>query len=178
MALLIGQLKIWQETGRERGEVTRSKRTWAGSQTQVRCRASAHGMHGLPTELNGAPMFCNFSIVACILSYKYLCTQMQQINFQSPYNDQKVDKLQQKTMHVHWFCKRFKYTVTPVSHGSLLNWQYLICMSIKVKGGQKCFLAMDVLCKPGHKAPHCHAANLLSGHLQDTLKLPQAHISN
>ena len=42
------QLKIWQETGGERGGVTRSKGTRAGSRTQVHCRA-------LPTELNGAP---------------------------------------------------------------------------------------------------------------------------
>ena len=49
--LMIEQLKIWQE--RER--VTRSKGTQAGSRTQVRCRASAHGTRALPTEPNGAP---------------------------------------------------------------------------------------------------------------------------
>ena len=31
------------------------KGTQARSQTRVRCRASAHGTHALPTELNGAP---------------------------------------------------------------------------------------------------------------------------
>ena len=35
----------------ERGGVTRSKGTLAGSQTQVRCRASAHGTPIMPTEL-------------------------------------------------------------------------------------------------------------------------------
>ena len=38
----------------ERGEETRSKGAWVGSQTRVRCRASAHGTHALPTELNSA----------------------------------------------------------------------------------------------------------------------------
>ena len=42
MALLIEQLRIWQETGRERGGVTRCKGTQARSWTRVRCRASAH----------------------------------------------------------------------------------------------------------------------------------------
>ena len=60
MALLKGQLKIWQETGGERGEVTRSKATRAGSWTQACCRASAHGTRALPTELNCAPLYFIF----------------------------------------------------------------------------------------------------------------------
>ena len=40
---------------RKRRGVTRSKGTRAGSRTQVRCRASAHGSRTLPTELCGAP---------------------------------------------------------------------------------------------------------------------------
>ena len=55
MALLIEQLKIWQETGGGRGGVTRSKGTQAGTRTRLHCRASAHGTHTLPTELNSAP---------------------------------------------------------------------------------------------------------------------------
>ena len=51
MALLKVQLKILQETGGKRGGVTQSKGTWARSRTQVRCRASAHGAHALPTEV-------------------------------------------------------------------------------------------------------------------------------
>ena len=35
--------------------MTRSKGTLAGSRPRVRCRASAHGAHALPTELNRAP---------------------------------------------------------------------------------------------------------------------------
>ena len=48
-------LKIWQESGEEKGGVTRSKGTRAGSRTRVRCRASAHGARALPTELHGTP---------------------------------------------------------------------------------------------------------------------------
>ena len=56
MALLIEQLKIRRERGRERGGgMTCSKGTQARSRTQVRCRASAHGTCALPTELNGTP---------------------------------------------------------------------------------------------------------------------------
>ena len=67
MALMIAHVKIWQETGGERGGVTRSKGTWAGSRTQVRCRASAHGTQGLPTELNGAPHNCLITVSAVSL---------------------------------------------------------------------------------------------------------------
>ena len=37
------------------------KGTRAGSRTRVRCRASAHGAHALPTELNGPPSHTIFS---------------------------------------------------------------------------------------------------------------------
>ena len=53
---LLKVLNIWQETGGE----TCSKGTRAGSQTQVCCRASAHGAHALPTELNSTPLPCFF----------------------------------------------------------------------------------------------------------------------
>lgn len=65
-----------------------------------------------------------------------------------------------------------------IGDGSLLNLQYLVCMSIKVKGGLKTFLAMEVLCKPDTR-PHTAMLPIFqSGHLQDTCKIPQAHISN
>ena len=44
-----------RERERERGGMTCSKGTQARSGTQVCCRASAHGMRALPTELNCAP---------------------------------------------------------------------------------------------------------------------------
>ena len=47
IALSTGQIAIWQETGWERGGVTRSED-----------KASAHGMPTLPTELNSAPWGC------------------------------------------------------------------------------------------------------------------------
>ena len=55
---MIEELKIWQETGKRRWGVTHSKGTQAGSQTQVCCRASAHGC-AVPTELNSAPACTN-----------------------------------------------------------------------------------------------------------------------
>ena len=57
MALLIKKLKIWQETGRERGRVTRSKEVEPRSAAEP---AEAHGTCALPTELNGAPHFIYF----------------------------------------------------------------------------------------------------------------------
>ena len=61
--LFIGQLKIWQETGRERegGGVTRSKGTWARNWTQVCCRTSSHRTRALPTELNSTPILRFFN---------------------------------------------------------------------------------------------------------------------
>ena len=58
MALLIVQLKRWQETGRERGGVTHGKGTQAGTRTRVHCseeKASVRGTPALPTELNSTP---------------------------------------------------------------------------------------------------------------------------
>ena len=49
---LYWQYSLKSVTG-NRGGVTRSKGTWAGSRTRVHCRASAHGSHTLPTELSG-----------------------------------------------------------------------------------------------------------------------------
>ena len=58
LALLIVQLK--DSDRKQRGGVTNSKGTRAGSQTRVRCRASAHGTRMLPTELSSAPSFIFF----------------------------------------------------------------------------------------------------------------------
>ena len=61
LALLIEQLKTWQETGWERGGVTRSKGPQARTRIQVRCskdKASVHRMPALPSELDGAHLFC------------------------------------------------------------------------------------------------------------------------
>ena len=61
MVLMIVQLKRVTGNG-ERGRVTCSKGTQAGSQTQVRCRASAQGTPALPTQLNDAPVLI-FNII-------------------------------------------------------------------------------------------------------------------
>ena len=45
----------WDRKQGKRGGVTRSKGIQARSWTWVCCRASAHGMCPLPTELSGAP---------------------------------------------------------------------------------------------------------------------------
>ena len=54
--------------GWERGGVTHSKGTHAGSRTRVHCsedKASAHGTPALPTELNGAPHLQTLSQNEC-----------------------------------------------------------------------------------------------------------------
>ena len=56
MALLKVYLKILQETGKERGGVTRSKGTQAGSPLQ----SLDHGSHALPTELNSLNYTMNY----------------------------------------------------------------------------------------------------------------------
>ena len=50
-----------------RGE-TRSKGTQAGSRTPVRCRASAHGTHAVPTEISFA-IWTIFYIMIKLISY-------------------------------------------------------------------------------------------------------------
>ena len=59
MALLTDQLKIWQETGWERGGVTHSEGPQAGTRTQGCCsedKSSVHGSAALLTELNSTPL--------------------------------------------------------------------------------------------------------------------------
>ena len=61
LALLTVQLEECDRKQGKIGGVTRSKGTQTGSRARVRCRASAHGSHVLPTELSGAPIFCVFA---------------------------------------------------------------------------------------------------------------------
>ena len=66
LALLIVQLEEGDRKQGKRGGVTRSKGTQAGNQTQVRCRASAHGSRALPTELSGTPWIYPLTGVNCV----------------------------------------------------------------------------------------------------------------
>ena len=76
MALLIDQLKMWQESGWQRGGMTHSIGSQERSRTWGRCsedKASVHGTPALPSELNGAtwintyfPIYSGCVIVICI----------------------------------------------------------------------------------------------------------------
>ena len=82
MALLIAQLKIWQETEWEREERHAPNGPQAGTQTRGCCsedKASAHGTPALLTELNCALLWVSFSSRIKKLSVLEQSTQISHI---------------------------------------------------------------------------------------------------